>query len=143
LLAEVLVLRQDNAMLRRQVARVRHESADRAWSAALASLIPVTPKTLLAGHRRPAAGSYTPTRTQPGRPSTKPAIKALTLRMARDNPQWGHERIAGELVKLGHRIAKSTVRQILHDAGTAYPAGAWTAQQARNLAMAWGSGWRR
>jgi putative transposase len=37
--------------------------------------------------------------------------------MARDNPSWGHERVAGELIKLGHRIGKSTVWQILRGAG--------------------------
>ena len=37
--------------------------------------------------------------------------------MATDNPSWGHRRVQGELVKLGHQIAASTVWQILHDAG--------------------------
>jgi putative transposase len=126
LFAEVLVLRQENAVLRRQIARVRYEPADRAWFAALSALVPrvrwpevfpVTPKTLLSWHRRLVAGKYTPSRRAPGRPSTRPSVKALVLRMAGENPYWGHERIAGELVKLGHRIAKSTVWQILHDAG--------------------------
>ena len=44
-------------------------------------------------------------------------VKALILRMARENPLREHERITGELIKLGHQIAKSTVWQILHDAG--------------------------
>jgi putative transposase len=103
LLAEVLVLRQENAVLRRQVARVRYEPADRVWFAALSALIPrarwaevfpVTPATLLSWHRRLVAGKYTPARRVPGRPSTRPAVTALILRMARDNPRWGHERIA-------------------------------------------------
>ena len=126
LMAEVLVLRHENAVLRRQINRVRYEPADRAWFAVLSSLIPrtrwaevfpVTPATLLAWHRRLAAGKYTATRRPPGRPPTAPAVKALILRMAHDNPRWGHERIQGELLKLGHRIAKSTVWQILRDAG--------------------------
>jgi transposase InsO family protein len=56
-------------------------------------------------------------RRQPGRPSTAAAIKKLVMRMAHDNPTWGHRRVQGELVRLGHRIAASTVWQILHDAG--------------------------
>jgi putative transposase len=126
LLAEVLVLRQQNAVLRRQITRVRYEPADRAWLAALSRLVPrsrwaevfpVTPATLLAWHRRLVANKYTSTPHRPGRPRTKPSAKTLILRMARDNPAWGHERITGELLKLGHKIAKSTVWQILHDAG--------------------------
>ncbi len=58
--AELLVLRHENAVLRRHIGRVRYEPADRAWFAALARLIPrrrwtgifpVTPATLLAWHR--------------------------------------------------------------------------------------------
>jgi putative transposase len=79
----------------------------------------VTPATLLAWHHRLDAGRYTATRRPPGRPPTEAVIKALILRMAHDNPRRGHESIQGELVKLGHRIAKSTVWQILHDAGGA------------------------
>jgi hypothetical protein len=57
------------------------------------------------------------TRRQPGRPSTAAAIKKLVMRMAHENPTWGHRRVQGELIRLGHRIAASTVWQILHDAG--------------------------
>ena len=125
-MAEVLVLRQENVVLRRQVARVRYEPGDRAWPAALSVLLPrarwadvfpVAPATLLAWHRRLVAGRYTTTRRPPGRPPTAAAVKALILRMAEENPRWGHERIQGELVKFGHRIAKFTVWQVLHDAG--------------------------
>jgi hypothetical protein len=49
----------------------------------------------------------------PGRPPTAAAIRKLVLRMATDNPSWGHRRVQGELVRLGHRIAASTVWQIL------------------------------
>jgi transposase InsO family protein len=56
-------------------------------------------------------------RRRPGRPPTAAAIKKLVLRMAAENPTWGHRRVQGELVRLGHRIAASTVWQILHDAG--------------------------
>jgi putative transposase len=78
----------------------------------------VTPATLLAWHRRLAARKWDYTnRRRPGRPSTAAAIRKLVVSMATDNPTWGHRRVQGELVKLGHPIAASTVWQILHDAG--------------------------
>ncbi|WP_327088931.1 hypothetical protein OIE66_42625 [Nonomuraea sp. NBC_01738] len=117
--AEVLVLRHENAVLRRQVPRVRYEPADRLWLAALSSLVPrhrwakifsVTPATLLAWHRKLVANTWDYSRRRrPGRPFTAAAVKALVLRMAADNPAWGHRRIHGELARLGHKIAASTV----------------------------------
>ena len=125
--AELLVLRHENAVLRRQISRVRYQPGDRLWLAALSRLIPrrrwgevfaVTPAALLAWHRRLVAGKWDYTsRPRPGRPSTAAAIRKLVIRMAKDNPAWGHRRVQGELVKLGHPIAASTVWQILHDAG--------------------------
>ena len=76
--AELLVLRHENAVLRRHAGRVRYEPADRAWFAALARLVsrrrwagvfPVTPATLLAWHRRLAAKKYDT--GQPGRPALR------------------------------------------------------------------------
>jgi transposase len=125
--AELLVLRHENAVLRRQISRVGYQPADRLWLAALSRLIPrrrwapvfaVTPATLLAWHRRLIARKWDYTsRRRPGRPSTAAAISKLVIRVATDNPAWGHRRVHGELVKLGHPIAASTVWQILHDAG--------------------------
>ena len=125
--AEVLVLRHENAVLRRQAGRVRYEPADRARFSALARIVsrrrwakvfPVTPVTLPAWHRRLAAKKYdTSGRRRPGRPRTVPSIKRLVLRLARENPQWGHRRIQGELLKLGIAVAPSTVWEILHAAG--------------------------
>jgi putative transposase len=125
--AELLVLRHENAVLRRQISGVRYQPGDRLWLAALARLIPrrrwgevfaVTPATLLAWHRRLVARRWDYTsRRRPGRPSTAGAIRKLVIRMATDNPTWGHRRVQGELVKLGHPIAASTVWQILHAAG--------------------------
>lgn len=78
----------------------------------------VTLATLLAWHRRLVARKWDYTRRRrPGRPSTAVAIRRLVIRIATENPAWGHRRLQGELVKLGHTIAASTVWQILHDAG--------------------------
>ena len=124
--AELLVLRHENAVLRRQTGRVRYQPGDRMWLAALSRLIPrrrwgevfmVTPATLLAWHRRLATRKWDYTsRRRPGRPSTAAAIRKLVIRIATGNPTWGHRRVQGELVKLGHPIASSTVWQILHAA---------------------------
>jgi putative transposase len=78
----------------------------------------VTQATLLAWRRRLVARKWNYTgRRRPGRPSTAAAIKKLVIRIATENPAWGHRRVQGELVRLGHPIAASTVRQILNDAG--------------------------
>jgi hypothetical protein len=113
--AELLVLRHENAVLRRQVGRVRYEPVDRLWLAALSRLIPrrrwgggfpVTPATLLAWHRRLVARKWNFTsRRRHGRPSTAAAIRKLVIRIATENPAWGHRRVQGELVRLGHPIA--------------------------------------
>jgi putative transposase len=127
--AELLVLRHENAVLRRQLtAPVRYEPTDRLWFAALSSLIPrlrwvqvfpVTPGTLLAWHRRLIARKwdYSKRRSGPGRPPTASALKALVLRLARENPRWGSRRIQGELVRLGQPIGTTTVWEILTAAG--------------------------
>jgi putative transposase len=83
-----------------------------------AEVFAVTPATILAWHRRLVSRKWNYTaRCRPGRPSTAAAIMKLVIRMATENPTWGHRRVQGELVRLGHRIAASTVWQILHDAG--------------------------
>ncbi len=125
--AELLVLRHQNAVLRRHAGRVRYEPGDRVCFAALARLLPrrrwteifpVTPATLLAWHRRLAASKYnTSKRHKPGRPPTVPGIARLVVRLAKENPLWGHRRIHGELAKLGVTIAPSTVWEILRAAG--------------------------
>ncbi len=103
-LTELLVLRHENAVLRRHSGRVRYEPADRVWFAALARLLPrrrwtevfpVTPATLLAWHRRLAASKYdTSNSRKPGRPPTVPGIARLAVRLAKENPLWGHRRYA-------------------------------------------------
>jgi hypothetical protein len=97
--AGFLVLRHENAVLRRQAGRARYEPAGRLWLAALSRLIsrrrrgeafPVTPATLLAWHRRLIARKRDSTsRRRPGRPSTAAAIRTLVIRIATQNPRTG------------------------------------------------------
>jgi transposase len=125
--AELLVLRHENAVLRRHASRVRYEPADRVLLAALARFIPrnrwaevfpVTPATLLAWHRRLAAKKYNASkRRKPGRPPTVPGVARLIVGLAQENPLWGHRRIHGELMKLGVTVAPFTVWEILRAAG--------------------------
>ncbi len=80
----------------------------------------MTPATLLAWHRRLVARKWDyASRRRPGRPSTEAAIRKLVIRIATDNPAWGHRRVQGEFVKLGHRIAASTVGRSCTTPGSA------------------------
>ena len=128
--AEILILRHQLTVLqRRQPRRPKLNWADRALLATLLSVIPnarrhglrllVTPDTILRWHRdivrrRWAARSM---RGNTGRPATRRNIRALVLRLAQENPDWGFRRIHGELAGLGVKIAASTAWEILKKAG--------------------------
>jgi putative transposase len=122
--AEIMVLRHQVNVLRRQVSRPRPSWADRALISALARLLPqtrrhlfVTPGTLLRWHSDLITRRWTTKRQQPGRPPTSPPLRRLILRLADENPDWGYRRIAGELAALGRQVGASTVWAILQRAG--------------------------
>ena len=122
---EILVLRHELIVLRRQVGRPNCRPADRVLLAALARLLPrdrwgsvfVRPETIRRWHRTLVSRRWTYPQRRPGRPATDPEIRALILRMAHENPAWGYRRIHGELAGLGVRVAASTIWAILQEAG--------------------------
>ena len=122
---EILVLRHELAVLRRRPARPGFEPADRALLAAMSQALPrrawaafsVRPETLLRWHRQLVARRWTYPRRKPGRPPLARPRRDLILRLARENPHWGYQRIAGELKRLGLAVSPTTVRKVLSVAG--------------------------
>jgi putative transposase len=121
---EILVLRHQLAVLRRQIPRPKLEHTDRALLAAISRVLPrsrwscflVRPETLLRWHRRLVAGAWTYPH-QPGRPPLDEGIQQLIIRLARENPRWGYQRSNGELQQLGVRVSAATIRTMLRRHG--------------------------
>jgi putative transposase len=126
---EIVVLRHELAILRRQIRRPPIRAVDRLFLAAASRLVPrerwpsliVTPVTLLRWHRRSVAKRWTYAHPV-GRPPMRREIRALVLRLARENRRWGYQRIVGELKGLGIAVSATTVRTWLRAAGLG-PAG--------------------
>jgi len=126
---EIVVLRHELAVLRRQARRPQLTTTDRVFLTAASRLLPrsrwqsflVTPTTLLRWHRQMVARRWTyPGRS--GRPPIGIEIRELVLRLARENPRWGYQRIVGEVNGLGLTVSATTVKKILTQAGLG-PAG--------------------
>jgi putative transposase len=118
---EVVILRHEVSVLRRQVARPALRPADRAVLAAFSRLLSalrrghlfVRPETLLRWHRDLVRRRWTTSHARPGRPGLPGGTVALVVRLARENPTWGYRRIHGELATLGVKLAPSSVWAIL------------------------------
>jgi putative transposase len=121
---ELLVLRHELEILRRQVARPELRMVDRALLAAAACHLPrssrgvllMTPRTLLRWHQGLVRRKWRQAAGQRGRPSLPAEVRELVLRLARENPRWGHRRICGELAKLGFRVSPTSIRRLLASA---------------------------
>jgi putative transposase len=125
---EILILRHEVAVLRRQITTPRPGWPDRALLAALARLLPrtlrchriVSPRTLLAWHQRFVKRKWTQS-PSPGRPPLNDDLRELITRLGAENPRWGFRRVHGELRRLGHQVSAATVRRVLRTAGLRPP----------------------
>ena len=145
---EILVLRHQLTVLRRQIGRPKLEPADRALLAAVSRVLPrarwscfiIKPETLLRWHRRLVADAWTYPHRQTGRPPLDPEVQQLIIRLARENPRWGYQRIQGELLSLGVHVSATAIRTTLRrhrlDPAPRRANGSWSAflrQQAAGI----------
>jgi transposase len=123
---EIVVLRHQLAVLKRQVGRPRLRRRDRLVMAALGQVLPrprwssfiVSPQTLLRWHRELVRRKWTYRRkASAGRPALANDVRALIVRMGRENPRWGCVRIRGELANLGIRVSATAIRTLLRRSG--------------------------
>ena len=122
---EILVLRHELAVLRRQHPRSRLQPTDRALLAALSRLLPrarwsvflVRPETLLRWHRRMIRRRWTYPTSSAGRPPIRDEVQQLVVGLARENPRWSYQRIHGELLRLGCQVSASSIRRLLRAHG--------------------------
>jgi putative transposase len=122
---EILVLRHQLSVLRRQIPRPRLEPADRALLAAVSRMLPrsvwfcflVKPDTLLRWHRRLVAGASTYPQRHAGRPRLDGDVQLLIVRLATENPCWGYQRIQGELLRLRVQVSATAIRTTLRRHG--------------------------
>jgi putative transposase len=123
---EVVVLRHQLMVLKRQAGRPRLRRRDRLFLAALSRVLPrarwsafvVSPQTLLRWHRELVRRKWTyARRSSGGRPPISEEIRELILRMGRENPRWGCIRIRGELAKLGVKVSATKIRTLLRANG--------------------------
>jgi len=124
--AEVLVLRHELAVIRRQIKRPKLYRRDKLFLSAMSRMLPrerwaafiVTPATLVRWHRELVRRKWTYRhRTSQGRPPIDSEARALIVRMAKENPHWGCVRIKGELQGLGIVVSATAIRSILRRAG--------------------------
>jgi putative transposase len=121
---EILVLRQQLTVLRRQLPRPRLEPTDRALLAAISRLLPrdrwscffVRPETLRRWHRRLVAGAWTYPHRQTGRPPLDQNVKQRSSAWP-ENSTWGYQRIKGELLRLGVQVSATAIRTTLRRHG--------------------------
>jgi transposase InsO family protein len=122
-------LREENRLLKQQLRgqRLRLSDDDRRRLAAKGVVLGrkllaqvatiVTPETIIAWHRKLVGRALTVGRRSPGRPQKSRDLAALVVKIAKENPSWGYDRLEGALKNLGHVIAPTTIRNILHRRG--------------------------
>ncbi len=121
---EILLLRHEVALLRRQIAVPKPSWPERALLSALTRLLPrelrehriVSPRTLLAWHQRLVEKKWTHPAT-PGRPPISAELRNLIIQLGSENARWGSHRVHGEVRRLGHKVSAAAVRRVLREAG--------------------------